>query len=113
MAFSMYRLFNQVNERQAKLMVVLVIVTIPAVFIMEAFNITSPMIFKGEILKTFEINQRQDLAMLFLKINNYGTLTLEMFWGLWLVPFDLLVYKSGLFPVFWDPALHCRYCIYN
>ena len=56
------------------------------------------MIFKGEILQTFELNQRQDLAMLFLKINDYGTLTLEMFWGLWLLPFGLLVYKSGFIP---------------
>ncbi len=79
-------------------MVALVLVQIPAVFIMEALNITSLMIFKGEILQTFELNQRQDLAMLFLKINDYGTLTLEMFWGLWLLPFGLLVYKSGFIP---------------
>ena len=94
----LYRLFKQVNERQAKLLVALVIVQIPAVFIMEAFNITSLMIFKGEILKTFELSQRLDLAMSFLKINDYGTLTLEMFWGLWLIPFGLLVYKSGFIP---------------
>ena len=93
-----YRLFKQVNERQAKLLVALVIVQIPAVFIMEAFNITSLMIFKGEILKTFELSQRQDLAMLFLKINDYGSLPLEMFWGLWLIPFGQLVYKSGFIP---------------
>jgi hypothetical protein len=79
-------------------MVALVLVQIPAVFIMEAFNITSLMIFKGEILKSFELSQRQDLAMIFLKINDYGTLTLEMFWGLWLLPFGLLVYKSGFIP---------------
>ena len=85
----LYRLFKQVNEHRAKLMVALVIVQIPAVFIMEAINITSLMIFKGEILKTFELSQRQDLAMLFLKINDYGTLPLEMFWGLWLIPFGL------------------------
>ena len=94
----LYRLFKPVNEYQAKLMVALVSVQIPAVFIMEAFNITSLMIFKGEILKTFELSQRQDLAMLFLKINDYGTLTLEMFWGLWLLPFGQLVYKSGFIP---------------
>ncbi len=94
----LYRLFKQVNEHKAKLMVALVIVQIPAVFFMEAFNITSLMILKGEILKTFELNQRQDLAMLFLKINDYGTLTLEMFWGLWLLPFGQLVYKSGFIP---------------
>lgn len=94
----LYRLFKQVNENQAKLMFALVIVQIPCVFIMEAFNITSLMILKGEVLKTFELSQRQDLAMLFLKINGYGTLPLEMFWGLWLLPFGLLVYKSEFIP---------------
>lgn len=94
----LYRMFKQVNEHQAKLMVALVLVQIPAVFIMEALNITSLVIFKGEILQTFELNQRQDLAILFLRINDYGTLTLEMFWELWLLPFGLLVYKSGFIP---------------
>ena len=96
----LYRLFKQVSERQAKLLVALVIVQIPTVFFMEAFNITSLMIFKGEILKTFELTQRQDLATLFLQINDYGVLTLEMFWGLWLFPLAILVYKSGFLPRF-------------
>jgi hypothetical protein len=94
----LYRLFKQVNENQAKLMVALVVVQIPAVFIMEAFNMTSLMLLKGEILKTFELSQRQDLAMLFLKINDYGMVALEVFWGLWLIPFGQLVYKSGFIP---------------
>ncbi len=94
----LYRLFKQVNENQAKLMVALVVVQIPAVFIMGALNITSLMIFKGEILQTFALNQRQDLAMLFLKINDYGMVALEVFWGLWLIPFGKLVYKSGFIP---------------
>ena len=94
----LYRMFKQVNEHQAKLMVAFVIVQVPAVFIMEALNITSLTIFKGEILQTIELNQKQDLAMLFLKINDNGTLTMEMFWGLWLLPFGLLVYKSRFIP---------------
>jgi hypothetical protein len=94
----LYRLLKEVNEKQAKLMLALVIVQIPAVFMMEAFNITSLMILKGEVLKTFELSQRQDLAMLFININEYGTLSLEMFWGLWLLPFGLLVYKSEFIP---------------
>ena len=98
LALALYRLFKEVNGHQAKLMVALVIVQIPAVFIMEAFNITSLMLFKGEILKTFELTQRQDLAMLFFKINDYGSLALETFWGLWLIPFGQLVYKSGFIP---------------
>lgn len=94
----LYRLFKKVNEHLAKLMVMLLFVTFPVAFIVDAFSITSLMIFKGEVLKTFELSQRQDLAMLFLKINDYGTITIEMFWGLWLLPFGLLAYKSGSIP---------------
>jgi len=100
MVLVLYRLFKQVNERQAKLLVALVIVQIPVVFFMEAFNITSLMIFKGEILKTFELSQRQELAMLFLKINDYVVSTLVLFWGLWLFPLGILVYRSRFLPRF-------------
>lgn len=100
MVLVLYRMFKQVNERQAKLLVAFVFVQIPVVFIMEALNITSLMILKGEILKTFELSQRQDLAMLFLKISDYGVLTLEMFWGLWLFPLAILVYRSRFLPRF-------------
>lgn len=98
LALTLHRLFKQVNKSLSLLMLTMVIVQIPTVFIMSAFDITSLMVFKGEILETFQMNQRQDLAMLFLKINGYGTLALEMYWGLWLMPFGLLVYKSGFIP---------------
>jgi Domain of unknown function (DUF4386) len=100
MVLILYRLFKRVDERQAKLMVVFVIVQIPVVFFMEAFSITSLMIFKGEILKTFENGQRLDMAMLFLKINDYVASTLVLFWGLWLLPLGILVYKSRFLPRF-------------
>ena len=100
MALVFYRLFKQVNEHQAKILVALVIVQIPVTFIGGAFNIASLMIAKGEILKTFELSQRQDLAMTFLKINDYITLTLEMYWGLWLFPLAILVYRSLFLPRF-------------
>ena len=100
MVLLFYRMFKPVNERQAKLLVAFVIVQIPVAFLMEAFNITSLMLFKGDILKTFEVSQRQDLAMLFLKINDYCTLILETFWGLWLLPLGVLIYKSRFIPRF-------------
>ena len=98
MVLILYRLFKQVDERQAKLLVALVLVQIPTVFFMEAFNIAALMIFKGDLLKTFELGQRQDVAMFFLKMSYYTTNTLEMFWGLWLFPFGYLVYHSGFIP---------------
>ena len=94
----LHRIFKKVNERTAKLLVALVIVQIPVAFVMGAFDITALMIFKGEILQTFEPIRRQDIAMLFLKVNDNATTTLIMFWGLWLLPFGQLVYKSGFIP---------------
>jgi hypothetical protein len=96
----LYRLFKPVHQRQARLLVALVIVQIPVALVMEAFSVTSLMIFKDEILKTFEFNQRQDLAMVFLRINDYGILILEMFWGLWLFPLGILTYRSRFLPRF-------------
>jgi hypothetical protein len=94
----LYRLFKQVNEYQAKLMVALVIVSIPVAFLIEAFNVTALMILKGEVLKTLPPEQQQDLAMLFLKVHGYGIMIVQIFWGLWLIPFGLLVYKSEFIP---------------
>jgi hypothetical protein len=79
-------------------MVALVIVQVPVVFLIETFKITSLMILKGEVLKTLAPEQLQDLAMMFLKIHGYGLSMLEIFMGLWLIPFGLLVYKSGFIP---------------
>ena len=38
------------------------------------------------------------LVLLLLDIQHYGTLSAEVFFGLWLAPLGYLVYKSGLFP---------------
>jgi hypothetical protein len=100
MVFVFYRMFKQVDEFQAKVLVALVIVQIPIALSMEAFSITSLMIVKGEVLRTFAVAQRQDVAALFLKINDYVTLTLETFWGLWLFPLAILVFRSRFLPRF-------------
>lgn len=97
-ALVLYRLFKKVNEHHAKLMVAFVLVQVPAIFFVEACNIASLMIIKGEILKTLQLSERQNLVMLFLKINDYTNIILEMFWGIWLLPFGMLVYKSCFIP---------------
>ena len=40
----------------------------------------------------------QALVMFFLHLYDYGTFIAEIFWGLWLFPFGLLVYKSQFIP---------------
>ena len=98
LALVFYHLFKFVNERQAKLLVAFVVVQIPVAIIKGALSITTLMVLKSEVLTSFELSQRQDLALLFLKINDYSVLTLELFWGLWLFPLAILVYKSSFIP---------------
>jgi hypothetical protein len=100
MVLVFYRMFKQADPFQARFLVALVIVQIPIALSMEAFNITSLMIVKGEVLKTFAPAQRQDVAALFLKINDCIALTLETFWGLWLLPLAILVFRSRFLPRF-------------
>ena len=98
LALVLYRLLQQVNHYQAKLMVAFVVVQVPIVFLLETCNFTSLMIVRGEILHAAQTEQKQDLVMLLLNIHSYGMTTLEIFWGLWLIPFGQLVYKSGFIP---------------
>ena len=93
-----YRLFTPVNERQARLLLAFVIVQVPVTFFMEALNLTTLMICKGDLLESYELSQRQDMALMFLKITDNAAIALEMFWGLWLFPLGQLVYRSGFIP---------------
>ncbi len=98
LVFVLYRLFKSVNGNWAKLMVALVVVQIPIVFLIETFNVSALMLLKGEILKAADPLQYQHLSMLFVKTGRYGISVLQIFWGLWLLPYGLLVYKSGFIP---------------
>ena len=39
-------------------------------------------------------------AILFLRLHSQGKFINEIFWGLWLFPFGLLVFRSGFLPRF-------------
>jgi hypothetical protein len=54
----------------------------------------------GDFLGVFDKPQRDALAMLFLRLYNYGQFIAEIFWGLWLFPLGLLIYRSGFIPRF-------------
>lgn len=97
-ALIQYRLFEEVNKSLAAVMAILVIVQIPVAVVIDTFSITSLMIFKGDALKDLAADQRQSIAMLLLKMSSNGNFLLMVFWGLWLVPFGLLVIKSGFIP---------------
>jgi hypothetical protein len=73
-------------------------VQVPIIFLLETFDISSLMMLKGEAFKTATLPHLQEISQLFLKIRGYGLMIVEIFWGLWLIPFGLLVYKSVFIP---------------
>ena len=98
LALTLYRLFRSVNRSQARLMVAMVIVQVPIGFMIETCNMASLLILKDEIMKSFTSEQKKDWVMLFLLMHKYGMITIEIFSGLWLIPFGQLVFKSKFIP---------------
>lgn len=98
LALTLYQLFRQVNERQAKLLVALVVAAVPVAFLIIFNEVAALLILKEEFMNTLAPTQRHLWAMLFLTWYSYGITLIGIFWGLWLIPFGRLVYQSGFMP---------------
>ena len=100
-ALALNELFKGVDRRQASLMVILIVVSIPIAFLNELNAIAALVLVRGaDFLSIFEKPQRDALAMLFLNLHHHGFVVAEIFWGLWLFPLGLLVYRSRFLPRF-------------
>jgi hypothetical protein len=100
-ALALYDLLKGVNRRNAWLMVILIVVSIPIAFLNELNSIAALVLVRGaDFLSIFEKPQRDALAMLFLNLHHFGFVVAETFWGLWLFPLGLLVYRSRFLPRF-------------
>jgi hypothetical protein len=100
-ALALYDLLKGVSRRHASLMVILIVVSIPIALVNELNSIAALVLVRGaEFLSVFEKPQRDALAMLFLNLHHQGFVVAEIFWGLWLFPLGLLVYRSRFLPRF-------------
>jgi hypothetical protein len=98
-ALALYDLFKAVNHRNALCMLTLILVAIPIAFLNELNAIAALVLVHGaDFLSLFSQPQRDALAMLFLNLHGYGFDVAGIFWGLWLLPLGLLVYRSGFLP---------------
>lgn len=98
-ALALYDLLKSVNQRWAALMVIFILLSIPIAFLNEVNAIAALVLIRGgDFLSLFDKPQRDALAMLFLKLHSGGFDVAEIFWGLWLLPLGLLVYRSRFIP---------------
>jgi Domain of unknown function (DUF4386) len=98
-ALALYDLLKGVNRRHAAVMLTLILVSIPIALLNELNAIAALILVRGaDFLSVFDKAQRDALAMLFLNLHSHGFGIAAIFWGLWLVPLGLLVYRSGFLP---------------
>jgi len=96
---ALHRLLQGVDKRLASLMVTLFAISIPISCVNALNDIAALILVRGaDFLSVFSEPQRQALAMMFLRLQSQGLLVAQIFWGLWLLPFGILVYRSGFIP---------------
>ena len=99
LAIALYRLLSNVSKNWAALMVALVLVSAAVGFLNTLNNIGALILFRGaEFLNVFDKAQLNALGYLFLRLHSQGVTIDEIFWGVWLFPFGLLVFRSGFMP---------------
>ena len=101
LGIALYRLLSGVNNTWAMLMVVLVSVSAAVGFLDTLNNVAALILFRGaDFLAVFDKAQFNALGYLFIRLHGQGIFMNELFWGLWLFPFGLLVFRSGFLPRF-------------
>jgi hypothetical protein len=100
LAMTLYILLRPIHTGMARAMLVLVvlataIISLNAIFLFEGLRVATD----GYYATAFGTTGSNALVLLLLDIQHYGTLSAQVFFGLWLVPLGYLAYKSaGLFP---------------
>jgi hypothetical protein len=95
----LYKLLRQVDENYAKAMVIFALISVPISLLnlQHKFDILS-MISNANYLKDLNKQQLESRVLLSLESYDSGILIVQLFWGLWLLPFGYLVYHSKILP---------------
>jgi len=98
-AIALYRLLSDVNKTWAATMVALALVGCAVGFANVMPTIAALVLFRGgQFLAAIDRPQLDALGMLFLQLHQKGFTINQIFWGMWLLPFGLLVMRSGFLP---------------
>lgn len=99
LAVALYRLLEGVNRSHASLMVILALVSVPIALFSILNELGALVLIRGgDALSVFDEAQVDALAWLLLVLRGKALLIAQIFWGLWLFPFGLLVMRSHFLP---------------
>jgi Domain of unknown function (DUF4386) len=94
-----YSLFKAVDGKHARAMLVLMLISVPISYLNVLNDLAALTFARGpEFLSSFDHAQRDALVLFFLRLHNQGFILAQIFWGLWLFPFGILIMRSGFIP---------------
>jgi hypothetical protein len=94
-----YQLFKPVNQNLAGLMVILNLLGVPLAMLNELNSFAILLLLhSADSSRVFPPDQVHMLVSLLLNLHTTGSTIGGLFWGLWLVPYGVLVIRSGFFP---------------
>jgi hypothetical protein len=99
-SLALYRLLKGVDQNLAVLMVILGGLMVTPIYFLNTLNDAAALLLaRGtDFLTVFDKPQRDALALLFVRLHHAGEVVNEIFWGLWLFPFGVLVFRSRFLP---------------
>lgn len=101
LALALYRLFKDVDRRQAIMMVVLGLMPVPLYFVNVLSDVAvSHLLHRASPVAGFDEAQVMSLVGLAMRVHDAGINALQIFWGAWLFPLALMVMRSGFLPRF-------------
>jgi len=96
---ALYRLFKAVNETYALSMAILILISIPISLLSVVNEVVALIVLGGaDWLSVFDRGQLNALAYILMRLHSRTLLVAEIFWGLWLVPFGILIIRSRFIP---------------
>lgn len=96
---ALYRLLGATGRTAAVLMVAFAVPSVPIAFANASHHLSVLSLLDPAVsLRSLGSGQLQAQVMLQLDAYRQGLLVLEIFWGLWLLPFGYLVCKCGFLP---------------
>jgi hypothetical protein len=99
LALLLYQLLKPVHKTHATLMALLLLLSVPISFVVALNYVAAQALLAGAPeVSALTGAQRDALGMLFLRLHADGVLAVEIFFGLWLLPFGLLVIWSRFLP---------------
>ena len=95
----LYELLKPVNKRCSIIMVILALISVPLYFtnVSNKFDVLT-LVSNADYLKVFDLKKIQAQVLFYLRSYDNGNQIGSIFWGLWLLPFGYLIFKSKFLP---------------